>query len=90
LIESEIVQNLNESSKIIDPSWIVPGISAWDNWWSGDVKMEMPVIKKYIDFASEMGWKYMLVDWQWYGKFNTPEADIMKAAPQIDMEEVIR
>lgn len=90
LIESEIVQNLNESSKISDPSWIVPGISAWDNWWSGDVKMEMPVIKKYIDFASEMGWKYMLVDWQWYGKFNTPEADIMKAAPQIDMEEVIR
>jgi len=21
-----------------------------------------------------MGWQYMLVDWQWYGKFNTPEA----------------
>jgi alpha-glucosidase len=32
----------------------------------------------------------MLVDWQWYGKFNTPEADITKWAPQIDMPEIIR
>jgi len=89
LIQSEIIQNLNDPCAIPDPSWIKPGISAWDNWWSGDVKMEMPVIKKYIDFASEMGWQYMLVDWQWYGKFNTPEADITKWAPQIDMPEII-
>ena len=65
LIESEIVQNLNEPCAIKDPSWIKPGISAWDHWWSGEIKMEMPVIKQYIDFASEMGWDYMLVDWQW-------------------------
>jgi alpha-glucosidase len=89
LIESEIIQNLNEPCKIEDPSWIEPGISAWDNWWSGEVKVEMPVIKQYIDLASEMGWRYMLVDWQWYGKFNTPEADITKCAPQINMNEII-
>jgi alpha-glucosidase len=89
LIESEIVQNLNEPCAIEDPSWIKPGMSAWDNWWSGEVKMEMPVIKKYIDFASVMGWPYMLVDWQWYGKFNTPESDITRWAPQIDMPEII-
>jgi alpha-glucosidase len=89
LIESEIIQNLNEPCAIEDPSWIVPGKSAWDNWWSGDVKMEMPVIKQYIDFASEMGWNYMLIDWQWYGKFNTPEADITKCAPQLNMNEII-
>lgn len=89
LIESEIIQNLNDPCAIRDPSWIKPGMSAWDNWWSGDVKMEMPVIKKYIDMASAEGWPYMLVDWQWYGKFNTPEADITKWAPQIDMPEII-
>lgn len=89
LIQSEIIQNLNDPCAIQDPTWIRPGISAWDNWWSGDVKMEMPVIKKYIDFASEMGWQYMLVDWQWYGKFNTPEANITKWAPQIDLPEII-
>jgi alpha-glucosidase len=90
LIESEIIQNLNDPCAIKDPSWIKPGMSAWDHWWSGEVKMEMPVIKQFIDLASEMGWPYMLVDWQWYGKFNSPEADITKWAPQIDMPEIIR
>jgi len=90
LIESEIIQNLNEPCAIKDPSWIKPGKSSWDNWWSGDVKMEMPVIKRYIDLASEMNWEYMLVDWKWYGKFNCPEADITKSDPQIDMPEIIR
>jgi DUF1680 family protein len=89
LIESEIIQNLNPPCAIADPSWIKPGMSAWDHWWSGDVKMEMPVIKEYIDFASEMGWSYMLIDWQWYGQFNHPEADICKAAPQINLPEIL-
>jgi alpha-glucosidase len=89
LMESEIIQNLNDSCAIKDPSWIKPGISAWDHWWSGEVKMEMPVIKQYIDLASTMGWPYMLVDWQWYGKFNSPEADITKWAPQINMPDIV-
>jgi alpha-glucosidase len=89
LIQSEIIQNLNDPCAIKDPSWIKPGMSAWDHWWSGEVKMEMPVIKQYIDLASEMGWPYMLVDWQWYGKFNVPEADITKWAPQINLPEII-
>ena len=89
LIESEIIQNLNDPCAIKDPSWIKPGMSAWDHWWSGEVKMEMPVIKQYIDLASTMGWPYMLVDWQWYGRFNSPEADITKWAPQINMQEII-
>lgn len=90
LIESEIIQNLNDPCAIKDPSWIKPGMCAWDHWWSGEVKMEMPVIKQYIDLASQMGWPYMLVDWQWYGKFNSPEADITKWAPQINMPEIIQ
>jgi alpha-glucosidase len=89
LIESEIIQNLNDPCAIADPSWIKPGMSAWDHWWSGEVKMEMPVIKQYIDLASAMGWPYMLVDWQWYGKFNSPDADITKWAPQINIPEII-
>jgi alpha-glucosidase len=31
----------------------------------------------------------MPVDWQWYGKFNSPEADITKWAPQINIPEII-
>jgi alpha-glucosidase len=90
LITSEIIQNLNEPCAIEDPSWIKPGISAWDHWWSGEVKMDMPTIKRYIDLASQMGWPYMLIDWQWYGTFNKPEADITQTAPQLDMPEILR
>jgi len=89
LIESEIIMNLNEPCAIADPSWIKPGLSAWDHWWSGEVKMDNETIKKYIDLASEMGWPYQLIDWQWYGMYNKPEADIMKVAPQLDMPAIL-
>ena len=89
-IESEIIRSLNPPCAIADTSWIKPGLSSWDHWWSGDVKMEMPVIKEYIDFAAQQGWPYMLVDWQWYGPFNRPTADITKWAEQIDLPELIR
>ena len=89
LLESEIVMNLNEPCAIADPSWIKPGMCAWDHWWSGEVKMDNETNKKYIDLASEMGWPYQLIDWQWYGKFNSPDADITKVAPQLDMPGIL-
>ncbi len=89
LVESEIIQNLNDPCEIEDPSWIKPGLSAWDHWWSGEVKMEQSVILEYIDLASSMGWPYMLIDWQWYGPFNQPDADIKKPAPQLNMPEIL-
>lgn len=89
LIESELIQNLNPPCALKDVSWIKPGMSAWDNWWSGDVKVDMPTIKKYIDLASAQHWPYMLIDWQWYGQFNKPEADITKVAPQLNMPKIL-
>jgi len=89
LVESEIVQNLNQPCAIEDPSWIQPGISAWDHWWSGEVKMEQSVILEYIDLAASMSWPYMLIDWQWYGEFNTENADIKTVAPQLNMPEIL-
>ncbi|AYL95538.1 glycoside hydrolase family 97 protein [Mucilaginibacter celer] len=89
LIESELIQNLNPPCVLKDAGWIRPGMSAWDNWWSGDVKVDMPTIKKYIDLASKEHWPYMLIDWQWYGPFNRPDADITKVAPQLNMPEIL-
>ncbi|MDR1555826.1 MAG: glycoside hydrolase family 97 protein [Tannerellaceae bacterium] len=88
-IESEIIHGLNPPCAIEEPSWIKPGLCAWDHWWSGEVKMEMDVIKEYIDFAAVQGWPYMLIDWQWYGPFNRPEADITQPAPQLNMAEIM-
>jgi len=87
LIESEILENLNEPCAI-DPSWIKPGKMAWDHWWSGDVKMNTETLKEYIQLASDMGWPYQLVDWHWYGK---PEvSDCTTPAPQVDMPALLK
>ena len=87
-IESEMIQSLNQPCKLHDTSWIKPGMCAWDHWWSGEVKMEQPVIMQYIDFAAAMGWPYMLIDWTWYGTYNHPDAIITKPAKQLDMPAI--
>jgi alpha-glucosidase len=90
LVESNLVVNLSTPSKIGEASWVKPGISAWDHWWSGGVRMNTDTIKEYISLASDMGWPYQLIDWQWYGTYGKPEADITHATPAVDMEEVRR
>ncbi len=90
LIESNLIENLNPHSKITDTSWIKPGMMAWDHWWSGDVKMDNETNRRFITFASEMGFPYQLIDWQWYGAFNKPEAKITQPAPQIDMPGLLK
>ncbi len=89
-IESEIVRSLNPDCVLKNTSWIKPGMSAWDHWWSGEVKMEQDVIKQYVDFAAKEKWPYMLIDWTWYGPYNKPEANITSVAPQLNMPEIIK
>jgi alpha-glucosidase len=103
LVESDILQNLNEPCAIDDVSWIKPGVSAWDWWWCGyyapkagfKLGSNTETMKYFIDFASEMGWQYQLVDWHWYGEpfkkdgsFNT-DADLTKMNPNIDIPELV-
>jgi len=90
MLENDMMLSLNEPCAIEDPSWIGPGAMAWDHWWSGDVKMDTETIKKYIQLAADMGWKYQLIDWQWYGPFNKPDSDITTVAEKVDMDEVRR
>ncbi len=90
LIESDLVLNLSAPCELADASWVRPGKMAWDHWWSGDVKMDTATIKEYIQLAADMGWPYQLIDWQWYGQFNKPDADITQVTPAVDMDEVRR
>ncbi len=98
LIESNIVLNLSEPSKLADTSWIKPGKSAWD-WWSGDAAddvsftpgMNTATMKHYIDFASQSGFPYMLIDagWALKGKEGRVD-DITQVSPNVDMPELLR
>ncbi len=106
-LESNIIQNLNEPNSIEDVSWIKPGKSAWDWWWShryapdADFKLgsNNETMKYFIDFASDMGWDYQLIDWHWYGEpferweGETPitnhSADILTDNPEIDIPMLV-
>jgi len=98
LIESNIILNLNEPCAIRDTSWITPGKSAWDRWWCGDylpdatfkVGMNTDTMKYFTQFAADMGFQYVLVDWQWYGDPEDPNADIAKAISELDMPELVK
>jgi alpha-glucosidase len=103
LIESDILQNLNEPCAIEDASWIKPGISAWDWWWCGSYAPDAgfrlgsntATMKYFIDFAAEMDWSYQLVDWHWYGPpfaedgLFRQDADITRMNPDIDIPELV-
>ncbi|HEX8355309.1 MAG TPA: glycoside hydrolase family 97 catalytic domain-containing protein, partial [Pyrinomonadaceae bacterium] len=100
LVESTLLLNLNPPSVVRDPSWIRPGKAAWD-WWSGQVAegvarpgMNDATMKHYIDFASEMGFEYMLVDAGWYtpkayGDDADTKADVTKSVPEIDLPGLV-
>jgi len=90
LVESDLVLNLSEPCALSDPTWVQPGKCAWDHWWSGDVKMDTATEKEYIQFAAEMGFPYQLMDWQWYGSFDSADSDITHINPNLDLAEVLR
>lgn len=90
LLDEHLIGNLTRRNQLHDTSWIKPGITAWDHWWSGDVEMTAAADKRYIDFASYMHFPYQLVDWQWYGPFNKPQADLTRPVPQIELPALLR
>lgn len=101
LVTNDLVATLATPSRIADSSWVKPGVSAWDPWWSG-VKShgDNRSDREYIDFAAEMGWPYQLVDWHWYqhetgarkmlfSAPNNPSGDFTKYAPDIDLPALV-
>jgi alpha-glucosidase len=52
--------------------------------------MDTATLKEYVQLASDMGWPYQLVDWQWYGPYDKPTAVITNLNPAVDMAELRR
>ena len=89
LVESDLVLNLSTPSQIPDISWIKPGMMAWDRWWSGLGKVDTSTMKEFIQFASDMGWPYQLIDAGWYPGEEHQNSDITRVVPEIDMQELL-
>ncbi len=93
LLDNDLVYLLASPNKIVDTSWIKPGKVAWD-WWNDwnisgvDFKsgVNTETYKHYIDFASEHGVEYVILDEGWAVN---KQADLFQVVPEIDLEEII-
>jgi alpha-glucosidase len=91
LVESEMIYKLAPPNVLKDTEWIKPGKVAWD-WWNAlnvyhvDFKsgVNNDTYKYYIDFASEYGLDYIILDEGWY-HLN----DIMHVVDEIDVQELV-
>lgn len=98
LVESDLTRNLNEPP-VGDFSWVKPGKSTWDPWWSGayapdadfEVGMNTASMKYFVDLAPMLGATYQIVDEGWYGDAFAPGARMKTWAgnPEADLTKVI-
>ncbi|MDC1198287.1 glycoside hydrolase family 97 protein, partial [Algibacter sp.] len=95
LIESSMILNLNEPSKLKDTSWIKPGVTMWDwrahgahadDGFEYGINTESYI--RFIDFAAESGIEYLMIDAEWYGPERNPKSDPKNAIPEVDIEKV--
>lgn len=93
LTNNDMVYSLASPSRIDDISWIVPGKVAWE-WWNAwnikDVDFESGInnetYKHYIDFASEYGIEYVILDEGWAVN---KAADLFDVIPEIDIVDLV-
>ena len=89
---SDMVYKLSTPPAQRDWSWVKPGKVAWD-WWNDwnlygvdfEAGINNDTYKYYIDFASEHGIEYVILDEGWAVN---KQADLMQVIPEIDLEEL--
>ncbi|GAB4247519.1 MAG: glycoside hydrolase family 97 protein [Acidobacteriota bacterium] len=65
ILETTLVTDLARPAESGDWSWVRPGRVAWSWWSKQDSPKQLRGQLKFIDFAAEMGWEYVLVDANW-------------------------
>lgn len=93
LTDNDLVFKLASPSRVKDASWVKPGKVAWD-WWNDwnlfGVNFKSGVntetYKHYIDFASEKGIEYVILDEGWAVNL---KVDLMQVVPEINLKEIV-
>ncbi len=93
LLETNMTFKLAPPLEIKDPSWIRPGQVSWE-WWNGASPYGVDFVsgyneetyKYFIDFASEFGIPYIIMDEGWAKSTRDPYTP----NPDIDLFELIR
>lgn len=93
LTDCDMVYRLASPVKLLDTTWIKPGKVAWD-WWNDwnlygvDFRagINNETYKYYIDFASQHGIEYVILDEGWAVNL---KADLLQVIPEIDLQEIV-
>ena len=67
IVESTLVTDVSEPSKIADTSWIHPGVVSWVYWAYNHGSNDYQIIKQYVDLAVSLHLPYVLIDAEWDG-----------------------
>ncbi|MFR9621110.1 MAG: glycoside hydrolase family 97 protein [Rikenellaceae bacterium] len=93
LANCDVVYRLATPNLIGDTSWVKPGKVAWDWWNNWNLEgvdfvagINNETYKYYIDFASNNGIEYVILDEGWSVN---KVYDLMQVVPEIDLEELI-
>ena len=65
VVESTLVTDLSEPSKVEDASWVKPGVVSWVYWANNHGSNDFYIIKKYVDLAVALHLPYVLIDAEW-------------------------
>jgi hypothetical protein len=65
VVESTLITDVSEPSKLEDVSWIEPGVVSWVYWAYNHGSNDFNIIKKYVDLAVALKLPYVLIDAEW-------------------------
>ena len=65
VVESTLITDVSEPSKVEDTSWIHPGTVSWVYWAYNHGSNDYNIIKKYVDMAVALQLPYVLIDAEW-------------------------
>ncbi len=91
LLENNLYYLLSRSNQLENSNWIAPGKVAWD-WWHARNMHKVPfeagintqTYKHYIDFASEQGLEFVILDEGW-----SHTTKLLDVNPDIDIPELV-
>lgn len=93
LLENELVYKLAKPNVLKDTKWIKPGKVSWD-WWNDNniygvnfkSGINTDTYKYYVDFASEYGLEYIILDEGW----SRTTTDLLAPNSQLDIQGLIK
>lgn len=97
LTDSHLLELLNpDPDPRYDFSWVKPGLAVWD-WridgavWDGfTYTMSYPSWVRMVDFAAEQGFKYLVLDANWYGPEFESDSDPVKGEKAQDVQRLLK